>query len=57
MKTIFYSLVLIFVSSTFIGCEANSIENETLELEKSDTSTFELVAIDKEDAETIGTRD
>ncbi|WP_161635315.1 hypothetical protein [Aquimarina macrocephali] len=57
MKTFFYSLLLVIFSASLTGCEADTIENETIEGETIETSNIELSAIDKDEAETVGTRD
>lgn len=56
MKNVCYSLVIIFSSLVFGGCEPDSLDNDTKEIDNN-VSNFEVSAIDKEDAEAIGTRD
>ncbi|WP_103866715.1 hypothetical protein [Aquimarina sp. I32.4] len=62
MKTIYHCLIVIFLSIISVGCETSSIEEDTDNLDtdivKNDkSSNFELSSIDKDDAETVGTRD
>ncbi len=61
MKTIYCFIMFISLSAILVSCEASSLESETSILEKSindnEISNFELSAIDKDDAESIGTRD
>ncbi len=49
MKTIYYLLFIVCVSSGFVSCEAEPLENEI--------SNIEIVQIDKDDAGAIGDRD
>ncbi|WP_155839759.1 hypothetical protein [Aquimarina latercula] len=58
MKNVYYVLVVLISLFAFSSCESDSIENEIgPKQENIDDSSLNISAIDKEDAETVGTRD
>lgn len=53
MKKVFFAVVILMNVLVFSSCESESLDNETT-LEDLELT---VSAIDKEDAETVGTRD
>ncbi|WP_271769261.1 hypothetical protein [Aquimarina algiphila] len=59
MKNVYYVLVVLISIFVLSSCETESVENEIEPKQETENidSSFNISAIDKEDAETVGTRD
>lgn len=59
MKKVYYVLIVLISLIGFSSCESESVDNEIESKQEIGNidSSIELSAIDKEDAETVGTRD
>ncbi len=57
MKKVYYVAVVLFVLVGFSSCDYESLDNEVEASENKIDSNLYISSIDKEDAETVGTRE